>query len=146
VKPMDNFEKQLKQDALDIRVDVSPQMAARIEASIHATERASAAGERRNGGASRWWFSTLAGVVGALLIIVLINRDDPTVDGLAEPQPTARVVPEVTLQLQDPFPLEAKTAVLAEPLTQDLEQELENLKSDLEKARQTVEEDLRQSF
>ena len=143
---MDNIEKQLKQDALDIRADVSAEMAARIEASIHATERASATGERRDGSSSRWLFSTLAGVAGALLIIVLINRDGQTVDGLAEPQPTARVVPEVTLHLQDPFPLQAETAVLSEPLTQDLDQELENLKSDLEKARQTVEEDLRRSF
>ena len=155
---MADLEKRLKDDAAAIRADVSPELAARISASIHAAAREPGKPPRRSVGSSLWWASSLTGVAVALVVLALLGRDDlATVDPAVESGqeatiaenaengsalPPTATVPDSTTVPRSEFPLNAEAAVFAEPLAE----ELENLKSDLEKARDDVEEDLRQSF
>lgn len=135
---MDEFEKRLQADAAGIEADVSPELQARIDASIHATERERSATADHGHRRSSWWASSLTGVAAALLIILLLNRN--TADGPIEPpgESVVRVVPEYVLPLNSEFLLKAENAVFTEPL----EDELERLKSDLEKAKTNVSREL----
>jgi hypothetical protein len=75
-----------------------------------------------------------------MLIVLLVNRDwrVATVEVASDAPVTMTVTPEIVERL-GAFPLKARTADFTSPL----EQELLNLQSDLEKARDTVEHDLR---
>ena len=139
------LQRRLRADAGDIRAELSPEMRARIAASLQAVRelpplrvaRETAVGSP----ASNWWASGLTGVAAALLIILLINRNS---NELVE-APAAEVATTVTPEIAERFgslPLKATTAELTGPL----EEELEHLQSDLEKARQKVERDLRLTF
>lgn len=137
---MDKLGERLREDAERIPADVSDELSARIEASTRATVRAEMPARRPGFGFSLWWISSLTGAAAAITVIALVNRGD----GEAPPteMPIAAVVPDTVLHLQSEFPLRAETAVLTEPL----EEELEKLKADLEKARDNVEADLKKSF
>ena len=56
---MDEFEKRLKRDALDISVDISPPLTARIEASLLAAERIEPLRQNRSDTSNLWWASSL---------------------------------------------------------------------------------------
>lgn len=140
VKPMDRLESRLKDDARLIRADVSPALQERIRVSLEATRPENRASpEKRIPGTTLWWVSSLTGLAAAALIIVIINWN-------TEPGPGGDVSGNLRPELIRPpvidFPLNAATADWAAPL----EEELRNLQSDLEKARENVERDLRMSF
>lgn len=136
---MDKLERELKRDAEAIRADVSPELAARLDASIRATVPVAGKRRRSRTAFAWWWLSSLSGVAAVFLLIVFLNRgESPSVvpDGqtpVADDQRPVTVVP-----IGD-VPLEVRTVEFAEPLAD----ELENLKSDLEKAREKLASDLR---
>jgi len=140
---MDKLERELKRDAERIRVEVTPELRARIDASLH-VERIKRRDTRpgRPGG-NFWWFSGLTGVAATLIVVILIDRGhEATQPVTGEPPATVVVVPDsdrLDIQLQ---PLDVRNADFTEPL----EDELAKLKSDLEKARDEVERDIRFSF
>jgi hypothetical protein len=139
VKSMDKLERRLKEDAGHIKADLTPELRERIRASLESAEpvgHASKSGEVR--GVSLWLASSLTGLAAAL-IIVLINRDGGVEMVEDVPDPVAT---ETAWSMQDGFLLNAETAEWAAPL----EEELRNLQSDLERARENVERDLRSSF
>jgi len=139
---MDNLERRLKEDAAVIEAEVSPELALRIRASLHAAERARPDERADNAGFSLWWISSLTGVAAALLVITILSRNADVTPETPRVEPSANIVPE-NVPGNDVFmPLNAETAELTGPL----EEELERLKSDLEKARESVERDLRESF
>ena len=72
-------------------------------------------------------------------MIVLINWN--TGVGPVDDEPISST-PGTVLSIQSGFPLNVETAEWTTPL----EEELRNLRSDLEKARENVERDLRLSF
>ena len=140
-----SVECRLREDAGRIRAQVSPALRARIDAAWHAVSKSPAALRRpspRRVQPSSWWASGLTGVAAALLIIVLIDRNgEETVAPPAAEFPVTAEPPA----LPDRFghlELNARTAELTAPL----EQELENLRADLERARRNVERDLRSTF
>ena len=138
---MDDFEQRLKADAAEIRADVSDELKRRVAASLHAAERAPAPATRERPGVSLWWFSSLTGIAAALAVIVFLNR--PTAAPVAPPAaPTVAAVPDYVRRFEDTLPLNAEPAELTEPL----EEELEKLKSDLDKARESLNEELRRTF
>lgn len=140
---MDELERRLKDDAEDIRPGISAAFAARLDASLQAAEPAAAQETRSRGrGISGWWVSGLTGAVGALLVLVVLNRNAPPEVAAPAELPVARTVPETGPQAATGFPLQVESAEFTEPL----QDELEKLRSDLEKARQAVETDLRRSF
>ncbi len=140
VKPMDKLQRRLKEDAGLIKADLTPELQGRIRASLETTRPANQTRQTTSTpGISLWWASTLTGLAAAALVIVLFNWNG----GVGPVEEVAdRVPPEITLQIQSSFPLNVETAEWTAPL----EVELRNLQSDLEKARQNVERDLRLSF
>jgi len=90
-------------------------------------------------GTNQWWASSLTGLAAAALVIVFINWNS-TVTPVDDQPPSA--TPGTVISLQSGFPLIAETADWAPPL----EEGLKALQSDLEKARENVERDLRLSF
>ena len=134
----DEFERRLLADANDIRADVSPQLRARINASIRSAAEQRTVPVAPGTRESFWWASSLTGIAAALLVIVLINWNREPVP---EPASVTTVTPEIS-ERPGSIPLKVKTADLTGPL----EEELQHLQSDLEKARETVEGDLRLTF
>ena len=139
---MDEFEKRLKEDAAGIQVDVSPELEARIAASIHATEREADGADVPIRHRSYWWASSLTGLAAAALIIALLNWNAVDEPNETPKNPVASVVPEYVRQLNSDFSLKVENADFAEPL----EDELEKLKADIEKARNNVRRDLKSAF
>lgn len=141
---MDEFEQRLKQDADAIQATVSPELRARIDASLHGIEPIRPA-KPRSAPATFWLASSLTGLAAAVLVIVLVNWNRPASDApparivASSPPPTATEPP---LAAPLPVPLDIRTADFASPL----ELELERLQSDIEKARDSVREDLDFTF
>ena len=140
---MDELESRLKKDAEAIDTTVSPQLRSRIDASLHAAEQDRKDATGAQPGHRLWWLSSLTGLAAALLVIALlnVNRDEPGADVPVE-SPTARSVDPFGRPLAESFPLDARPAVLTGPL----QEELDNLQTDLEKVRESVEEDIRLAF
>ena len=133
---MDDFERQLKQDAEAIDATITPAMQARLEATLHALEPKSPQPKRPQHSLGWWWLSSLTGIAAALLLIVYLNRGDAVME-VAEPvavEPT----PDVNVAPLAEIPLDIRSAEFADPLAE----ELENLKSDFEKAREKLGYDL----
>ena len=142
---MDDFEKRLKRDAEAIHAEVSPELKARIDASLHGIEPIQQA-RREPPSVNLWWASSLTGLAAAVVVIVLINWNQPgpdvaPVETVAE-LPTEGDFPTEPDSLADPGLLQFRTADFASPL----EQELLKLQSDIEKARESVQDDLDFTF
>lgn len=136
-----DLEQRLREDALRIDATVSPQLQQRISASVHSARQARSVAAPRDHSPTYWLASSLTGVAAALVIILWVGRDQdsPELDSANEMATTES--PEI-IDVFRPFPLEARTAVLTEPL----EDELQHLQSDLEKARDRVKRDLRNAL
>jgi hypothetical protein len=137
---MDSLERRLQDDAELIRVNVSPELASRIGTAVRATR------PKRSGRAELryplWLAASLTGVAAAVMLIAFLNYGDAPDP---RPEPAEAVVysiPEYVSEMERELPLRVKTADLAAPL----EDELQNLRSDLEKARDNVERDLKFTF
>ncbi len=140
VKLMDKMERQLREDAGRIKADLSPELQERIRASLESTQPADQTLRKtQTPGTTLWWASSLTGLAAAALVILLINWN--SANGPIEDEPVS-ATPGAVLSIQRNFPLIVETAEWATPL----EEELKNLQSDLEKARENVERDLRLSF
>jgi len=124
---VDNFEERLKRDAAAVRADVSPELESRLRASL---ESAAAANPRARSRRPAWFWlaSSLTGTAAALTVIVVLNRQEP-----AAP-PVTVAAPPPLLSMPN---LNVRPAVLG-----PLEEELDKLKSDLEKAERVVRDDV----
>jgi len=132
---MDEYGKRLKRDADAIRAKVTPELRARIDASLEGVTPARGA-ERAAVPVKLWWASSLTGLAAAAVVIAIVNwnRDAPDTPPT---EPVAGVtVPDVTVPV--PSALEVRTADFVSPL----EDELVRLRADIEKARESVREDL----
>ncbi len=137
---MDKLERQLREDAGLIKADLSPELQERIRLSLESTRRLDQAPQKTQmPGTTLWWASSLTGLAAAALVILFVNWNSATDPIEDQPIPTT---PGTVFSIQGGFPLNVETAEWATPL----EEELRNLQSDLEKARENVERDLRLSF
>lgn len=142
---MDEFEKRLKQDAQDISADIPVQLTSRIEASLLAAERIEPARQKRSDSNNLWWASSLTGLAAAAAVIVLLNWNRPEPQPVLPEQTAFQVVPdaqEYLRQIQGRLPLRAETA----DFTHGLEDELQKLQADFEKARENVNRDIDFTF
>ena len=138
---MDEFEKRLKKDAANICAEVSPELQRRLDASLRGVEPIPMAPDAGRTTGSLWLASSLTGLAAAVSIIVLLNWNRQ--DAVAPPPVTVADTPVATDEYEyRGFPLNARTADLTEPL----EEELQNLQADIEKARESVTRDLRTTF
>ena len=133
---MDKLAKRLRDDAKRIDVTISEQLDDRIRASLENIEpREARQPERKPRPLTFWWASSLTGVAAAIALIAVINLQSPTpVTPTTEPTSQPLMLPSIEWQ--------AETAVLVSPL----EEEYENLQSDLEKAEQAVRQDIERLF
>ena len=137
---MDDLERRLREDAKAIRAEVPPEMAARIASSVRGVRAAPPA--RREFSWPLWLAASLTGAAAATVAIVSLNTG-----GVDEPAPlpaesVAEAIPDYMRDFERQLPLRAKTADLTAPL----EEELRNLRSDLERAKENVEQDLDFTF
>ena len=135
---MDKLDDQLRNDAEAIDASVSPELAARIDASIHAIAPEYPKRARRRPDITWWLLSSLTGAVAVLLFFVVADNGN-TPEAIQDP-PSVVAAPNggSAPPLVD-VPLDVRTADFTEPLAE----ELENLKSDIDKAREKLGEDLR---
>lgn len=77
-----------------------------------------------------WWASTMTGVAAAVAVIAIMNWQAPQQPAADVPLNIIAVVPEIDLK--------AEAAVLTNPL----QEELDNLESDLKKAEEKVRRDI----
>jgi len=140
VKLMDKLASTLREDAADIDADISAQLDSRIRASLNAIEPEVA---RQRKAARRpvsfWLASSLTGIVAAFAVIALLNMTDSNEPASVPRTVVGNTVPPVGLPALD---LEVEAAMLASPLTQ----ELEDLQADLKKAQELVRGDVRIDF
>ena len=131
---MDSLERRLKEDAERIEVGISPELDARLRASLEAA----AGPTQQPAPASRprwfWWASSLSGAVAALLVIALVNI------GSAPEAPSTAASPPSQPLLRPA--LDVRPAVMLGPL----ESELDNLKRDLARAEAVLREDVDRIF
>lgn len=134
---MDKFSRRLREDAAMIDAEISPELDARIQASLHNVSPEATRQRARPVRSHTFWLaSTITGVAAALALIAIINLDN----GEIAPEVTAEnAVQQITLPEVD---LNAEAAMLTGPLAD----ELEKLQQDLKKAEETVREDVRIDF
>ena len=131
---MDDLAKKLRADAEQIEVSISPQLDDRIRASLESAtqDRPKPVSKKQPG--SFWWASSLTGIAAAAAVIALINMNAADPDtAVTQPPPPSLSASRIDFNL--------KPAVL----TQTLEQELQDIQSDLKKAEQAVRDDLPQT-
>jgi anti-sigma-K factor RskA len=135
---MDKLAEQLRADAARIESAISPELDARIRASLEGitpepvTQRPS---KWESKSFSSWWISSLTGVAAALVLIIVVNLQAPDpAPVLSNSTPQPLILPAIEWH--------ARTAVLTSPL----EQEIENLQSDLKKAEEAVRQDIDRLF
>jgi hypothetical protein len=133
---MDKLAIQLREDAEKIDAEISADLDARLSASLHGIKPEPVRrAQRESKSFSLWWASSLTGVAAALLIIVVANvRAPEPAATTASATPPAVILPSVEWN--------ARSAVLTSPL----EQEIDNLQSDLKKAEELVKQDIDRLF
>lgn len=130
---MDKLANQLKQDAGRIDARISDELERRIEASLQAIEPEKSAKSRPEGRpASFWWASGLTGITAAIAVIAILNSLDSAPVNETPPPSLVNSYEVPTIRLR------TESAMLTEPLRQ----ELENLQSDLKKAEEKVKQDM----
>ncbi len=133
---MDKLAERLREDAERIDATISEELDNRIRASLEGVQP-----ERGTSPAAAprprwfWWASSLTGVAAALLVIAVVNLRGP------EPAPAVAEAPAKPLVLPT-IQWRTEAAVLTSPL----EQEIEDLQSDLKKAEEAVKQDIDRLF
>ncbi|MCH7822701.1 MAG: hypothetical protein IIA07_11835 [Proteobacteria bacterium] len=129
---MDKLAERLRHDAGQIDVTISAELDDRIRASLHGVKPESQTPIRSvSRPSSFWWASGLTGIAVAFALVVILNLQSP------EPAPVASNAVIVPLVLPT-VKWNVRTAVL----TNSLEQEFEDLASDLKRAEQALKEDI----
>ena len=133
---MDKLAKRLREDAQNIDCTISDELDERIKASLQGVTPEPA---RRPKSTSRpvwfWWASSLTGIAAAVAALVIIDLRAPAPESVASETPvTPLEIPTIEWH--------AETAVLTAPL----EQEIEDLQSDLRKAEEAVRQDIDRLF
>ena len=129
---MDKLALKLREDADKIEVGISDELDHRIEASLRATAPAKPARPASRARPPWFWLaSALTGAAAAIAVIAMINLS-------AVEEPAA---PAPTIVAADPMHV-LELDVEAVMLTAPLQQELEDLQSDLKKAEEKVRRDI----
>ena len=129
---MDKLALKLREDADKIEVGISDELDQRIEASLRATAPAKPASPAPRARPPWFWLaSALTGATAAIAVIAVVNLS--AVDEPAAPAPTIAAVDPMLL-----LDLDTEDVTLTAPL----QQELEDLQSDLKKAEEKVRRDI----
>ena len=146
---MDELKSRLKQDADAIRTETSAELRARIDASLYtARETIPPSPIPQPRSMSLWFASSITGLTAALLIVLLVNWNKPVGPDVSSVSAGNQTTPENSVYLPDGLQMgeEFLLNVESADLTRSLEEELNNLQSDLEKAKENVERDVKFAF
>ena len=129
---MDKLANRLGRDAQNIQVEVSAELDDRLSASLrNVTPRESRKAAPVAGRpATFWWASSLTGIAAAAAVIVIVNLQQAEAPASATPANIAAVVPVIDWKTE--------TAMLTGPL----QEELDALRADMEKAEKKVRDDI----
>jgi len=132
---MDKLSKQLKEDAALIDAEISDELDRRINASLQgiAPQKLMPSAPRQRPPLF-WWASSLTGIAAALAVIAIINSPSP----VSEPSLPAPEISPVPIASTPIIRWRTESAMLTRPL----QQELEDLQSDLKKAEEKVKQDI----
>ena len=133
---MDELARRLREDAAKIDAEIPADLDRRIVASLEAAETSPRRAERGRGlSLLLWWASSLTGIAAAAAIVLVLNLNSGEYEPVDAPvADTPPLLPELDLDV--------RPATLTAPL----HRELDNLRSDLEKAERAVREELPLSF
>ena len=132
---MDKLAKTLRDDANRIDAHIPEELDARIQASLAGIEPERPVRAARPGqSAGFWWASSLTGIAAAAAVIAVINLQRPEPPVAGQDAAPAMTIPAIKWH--------AETAVLTSPL----QQEYEDLRSDLERAEEAVRQDIERLF
>lgn len=132
---MDNLANQLKADAAAIEVQVSDELDRRIGASLQGVtpEKPTTPPVHRRPPLF-WWASSLTGVAAALAVIAIVNSQSQVgEDGVETPGMSPVAVANTPI-----IDWNAESAMLTRPL----QQELEDLQSDIKKAEEKLKQEI----
>lgn len=137
MKLMDEFADKLKRDAQQIDAEVGDALRARIDARVRDTQRAAPPREVTRMPGLFALPGVAAGLAALAAVLLFLNRapEEPAAAAAVTPSPDT-VAPRFA------EPLSIETVALTEPLRL----EFDRLRADLEKARDTIERDLRSSL
>ena len=136
-KLMDELANRLREDADQIQVSVSPELDARIRASLESARADAAVPKRSQRPSGRFWIaSTLTGAALAAVFVVAVNLRPPAT---VEAPPASTEL--AAIELPD-LPWRVQPAVLTSPL----EEEYERLQDDIRKVEKAVREELEAAF
>lgn len=129
---MDKLAQQFRRDAEKIEVTVSDELDHRIAASLRSVtpEAESVAVPKSRRPALFWWASSLTGIAAAVLVIIIVNTQQPVEPATPTPASIVAAVPVIDWKTE--------TAMLAGPL----QQELDALQADMKKAEKKVRDDI----
>lgn len=129
---MDKLAQQFRRDAEKIEVTVSDELDHRIAASLRSVtpEAESVAVPKSRRPALFWWASSLTGIAAAVLVIIIVNTQQPVEPAIPTPASIVAAVPVIDWKTE--------TAMLAGPL----QQELDALQADMKKAEKKVRDDI----
>ena len=129
---MDKLDNQLRQDAERIDATVSDELDHRISASLQGVSPKAdgPAVAKSPRPALFWWASSLTGIAAAAVVIVIVNSTQPEPAATPGPAAIAAAVPAIDWK--------SETAVF----TDQLQQELDALQSDIKKAEEKVKADI----
>ena len=130
---MDELARRLREDAAKIDAEIPADLDRRIAAAGDPPERRAERG--RGLSLLLWWASSLTGIAAAAAIVLVLNLNSGEYEPVDAPvADTPPLLPELDLDV--------RPATLTAPL----HRELDNLRSDLEKAERAVREELPLSF
>ena len=132
---MDKLTRQLREDASAINAEVPAAVNRRIDAELRSTLPEKRAAKLHGRPRILW----LAGFMTAAVLVVALGVFQR---GTGVDEITVAATPAYTAEPSLPIPLRIEPVVLTRPL----QQELLDLQADVEKARQSIERDLRRTF
>lgn len=132
---MDKLAERLKVDAAGIEVEISDELDRRLTASFQGIDPVQTAPrEPLQRPAFFWWASSLTGVAAALIVIAVINAFSQPV----QPPATIAKTSPVNEPMTPVIDWKTESAMLTAPL----QQELDDLQSDLRKAEEKVKSEI----
>lgn len=140
---MDEFEKRLKRDANAVHAEVSPELRSRIDASLRGVEPIRPVSATEHAPTRLWWASSLTGLAAVIALVVINNFNNSDSGVVQDSVVVERTEPPMPVGFPLISPdLDIRSAVFTSPL----DEELLNLRSDLEKARENVRKDVDFTF
>lgn len=132
---MDNLANQLKADAAEIEVQISDELDRRIGASLQGiTPEKPTAPAIQQRPPLFWWASSLTGIAAALAVIAIFNAQSKVGEEVLD----APEMSPVTVANTPIIDWNTESAMLTRPL----QQELEDLQSDIKKAEEKVKQEI----